>query len=584
MAESRLSPSLHKILMDAIHQLEIDTPQGVCFGTAIMGMQAFFAEDIETFSTRLMAIQLLYNDSPTLFGQRIKNADQLKEEISQEVIKNALQALEKPGVLGNPNLSQLDQLIPQEKKIYLNTLYKLIEEKIESLSDFEQIIIKLEISTFIKNLSINQNPNLYRPLFNFRADHQVQNAELSLPITLSTAVALKSGLVKIPIMPACADLAGIYNQAELVSLIKSIRSCFKSKEIIPFAFLHSSLIHTVMSGFYSSNTNLIFINVNDLEECDKPLSIADDATVEVAAEKILTALSKHTSSAMCSELFCLQKDANKVKQMVQIWRQNKLFRSIHTPTFAKGLRGDSEESFWLLSAAAAGEVDTVKSLLNLVEKGNRQNPNRQCTDGKTALHFATLYGKEAIVELLLTHTIWVDVNAEDKRKQTPLLIACTQGNKKVARLLLAAKASPNCKDYQGNTPLLGAIDANDTELVELLLKHGAKVNVLTKDTSFPLFIAAQEGYAEIVKLLLDHGADKNLQFSSSVVEIRKFAKEYHCISGIENLILAKKATETINLTAAEVAQARGFDEIGAIIENHEAKNMASLTAKNHLKL
>ena len=45
-------------------------------------------------------------------------------------------------------------------------------------------------------------------------------------------------------------------------------------------------------------------------------------------------------------------------------------------------------------------------------------------------------------------------NAADENGETPLLLACGNGNLAIARMLLDAKADPNAARWSGDTPLL----------------------------------------------------------------------------------------------------------------------------------
>ena len=79
----------------------------------------------------------------------------------------------------------------------------------------------------------------------------------------------------------------------------------------------------------------------------------------------------------------------------------------------------------------------------------------------------------------------------------------------LAEKLIAAGANVNAADEYGETPLTLACANGDVPLVESLLKAGADPKVARWNGETALMIAAGAGSVEEVKLLLDHGADVN---------------------------------------------------------------------------
>jgi ankyrin repeat protein len=176
--------------------------------------------------------------------------------------------------------------------------------------------------------------------------------------------------------------------------------------------------------------------------------------------------------------------------------------------------------------------------------------NAKAFSGWTALHYAAMYGRKEIAELLITKG--ADVNGKlDVPDMTPLHFAArgdndatyAVGHKEVAELLIAAGADVNAKDESGETPLDSAIMNKQTELTALLRKHGGKsgadihiaartgnieavkqhiaagtdVNAKSVDgwPWTPLQYAAKEGHKEIVELLITKGADLNAKIEST---------------------------------------------------------------------
>jgi ankyrin repeat protein len=60
------------------------------------------------------------------------------------------------------------------------------------------------------------------------------------------------------------------------------------------------------------------------------------------------------------------------------------------------------------------------------------------------------------------------IDARDEAGRTPLMLAVTQGQLEVVRLLLARGADPNAADNAGHTPLQQARQQNSREIAALL--------------------------------------------------------------------------------------------------------------------
>ena len=90
-------------------------------------------------------------------------------------------------------------------------------------------------------------------------------------------------------------------------------------------------------------------------------------------------------------------------------------------------------------------------------------------DGRTALHVASGWGYKgdrslAVISLLLENG--ADINARDKRNQTPLHWAVQERNRGAVELLLRRGADRSCHDSDGKVPL----DYSEDEAVTALLK------------------------------------------------------------------------------------------------------------------
>jgi ankyrin repeat protein len=170
----------------------------------------------------------------------------------------------------------------------------------------------------------------------------------------------------------------------------------------------------------------------------------------------------------------------------------------------------------LYFAAFYGRPQIARLLLDQGAKANIKNAH-----GQTLLHQASqskyLCESPNVLQLLLE--LGLDVNARDKRQETPLHFACSCGNFETAQVLLNHGAKLNALNADGHTPLHKASQAqrsysgdsifDDLRVVRLLLEHGADVNAQDKDQETPLHVASSMSKYPIAQQLLDCGADVN---------------------------------------------------------------------------
>ena len=179
-----------------------------------------------------------------------------------------------------------------------------------------------------------------------------------------------------------------------------------------------------------------------------------------------------------------------------------------------------------LAMTARPDPDLVQILLE-----HNAQPDMANIDGKTSLHLALVveYSNYRIwdctethaarlVRLLLEHG--ADVNAQDKNKTTPLLLAIQQKMYDITRVLLSRGAEPNVKDDRGRTPLHLLLEdtffndedtPNPSDLARALLDRGMYVKARHKNHTTPLMLVAERHMVDIARILLERGADPNVK-------------------------------------------------------------------------
>lgn len=147
-------------------------------------------------------------------------------------------------------------------------------------------------------------------------------------------------------------------------------------------------------------------------------------------------------------------------------------------------------------ASEKGYVTVVQALI----KANA-NLHQLSENGFSALYAAVQYNHHSdVVSLLLKSG--ADVN-QPNGSHTVLLRSVIDGNIEMTRLLLNEKAEVNkvTEDVHGVTPLMLAAQEGHTEIVSLLLNAGADVDKKSKDGRTAAIFAKKNGHTDIIKLL-----------------------------------------------------------------------------------
>lgn len=147
-----------------------------------------------------------------------------------------------------------------------------------------------------------------------------------------------------------------------------------------------------------------------------------------------------------------------------------------------------------------GRPEAVMTLL-----ANGADPRVADADGNTPLHHAARSSDPGVAALL--RDAGAEIDPPNREGLTPLALACTAGNWRLARFLLERGAKP---DLPGAVPALLAAaggDEDDPAGVQLLLRHKAKADARDARGRSALHEAAFAGHAEIVGVVLGAGAD-----------------------------------------------------------------------------
>lgn len=184
-----------------------------------------------------------------------------------------------------------------------------------------------------------------------------------------------------------------------------------------------------------------------------------------------------------------------------------IFYSIVIIFFTVSLAFSNDNFF---AAVHKGNINLVSQYLK-----NGIDINMQDNKKRTALMIATYDNNVKMVKLLVENG--ADVNIQDENLNSPFLYAGARGLLDILKLLYKKADTINVLNIYGGNALIPACEKGHLETVRFLLENTDinvnHVNRLSWTALLEVVILGNDSYnyAEIVKLLLKHGADKNIK-------------------------------------------------------------------------
>ena len=208
------------------------------------------------------------------------------------------------------------------------------------------------------------------------------------------------------------------------------------------------------------------------------------------------------------------------------------------------------------------------------------------SEGFTPLHYAARYtpreGEEEdttssskqILQLLIS-ICRVDINVCNNDDVTPLHLACMHRNRIAVGILMSATnpaVNVDAQDKKGDTPLHFACRNEDPEIVDALLKKGANCLIQNEEHELALHVASKEGHMEIVKLILKIGFDKKEEMVNWLDREYNTPLHFACESGsgevVQLLLLSNadpNACRLHNVTPLHIVAKKGFIDIADVL-------------------
>ena len=188
-----------------------------------------------------------------------------------------------------------------------------------------------------------------------------------------------------------------------------------------------------------------------------------------------------------------------------------------------------------LTRALSTSIELTEKLINSTNCSTRDSY------GNTPLHSA-IQNNANIGHISYILECGADVNARNRRGDTPLLVTVQQNNRTIGEMLISKKAdvfatntdnySPlrvalttggdvqdwllgseviKSSDGMGNTPLHYAAEWQLNDSISVLFEKGATANVQNSNGESPVFSAVKADSPETISLLIKNGANKDLR-------------------------------------------------------------------------
>ena len=169
---------------------------------------------------------------------------------------------------------------------------------------------------------------------------------------------------------------------------------------------------------------------------------------------------------------------------------------------------DTRSDFF--SAVHSGDIKSVKEYIEMGINVNLQDERK-----RTPLMIATYKNDVKMVKLLVDND--ANVNIQDEKLNSPFLYAGARGMLDIVKLTYKKADTRNVLNIFGGNALIPACEKGHLGTVKFLLENTDidvnHINHLSFTALLEVVILGNDSlnYVEIVKLLLEHGADKNIK-------------------------------------------------------------------------
>lgn len=167
-------------------------------------------------------------------------------------------------------------------------------------------------------------------------------------------------------------------------------------------------------------------------------------------------------------------------------------------------------------------------------------------------------------------TCGVDLEAQDDRNWTPLMVAAFNGNMELAELLIKCGSRITTRDKTGYTPLHWAAYNGHVDMVKMLLEKGSEVDIPSYFGWTALMQSATRGHLLVCAYLLFRGADVNASSTDGWTSLHKASNNGHV--EVVKLLLDKGANRFARYqdgsTPLDLAMRAKHQDIVEMLDKH----------------
>jgi ankyrin repeat protein len=189
-------------------------------------------------------------------------------------------------------------------------------------------------------------------------------------------------------------------------------------------------------------------------------------------------------------------------------------------------------------------------------------------------------GNVELVELILSHATYFDLNTRDERRNTPLLYASAWGQVGIMNQILSGQQSVNVnsKDCEGKSALHWASSQDHHEAVQVLLQHRViDKNARDRDERTPLICASELGFTQVVKVLLeDPDVERNARNKNHLTALRLASQNGY--SQVVKVLLEdpgveRNARDFFGWTSLLLASYEGYSDVVKVLLEDRGVNL-----------
>ncbi|XP_044943919.1 ankyrin repeat domain-containing protein 7-like [Mustela putorius furo] len=224
-------------------------------------------------------------------------------------------------------------------------------------------------------------------------------------------------------------------------------------------------------------------------------------------------------------------------------------------------------------------MDNIFKMQRLLLRG--KNVNKRDKRKRTPLHLACTIGHADMVDFLVERKCKLDLYDGDYR--TPLMKAVQYQEEACVAILLEHGANPHLTDKFGNTALHYAVAGENTSIVEKLILFHANIEARNKVEFTPFLLAVIENNHEMVELLIRKKADVHVvdKFKRTALMLAAPSTSPDVVRLLLQQGVNTSSRDERGWTAGDYALFSGFDGNHQTIAKHTEERLKNFSQNNN---